>query len=69
MLARSVSSKLRKSTLNSVNVCYFSLWVVTTTNDLYSSGKPFSTIAMRRLSVKVSLAFLRAVAAVSARIT
>ena len=51
-----VSSKLRKATLNSLNVCCFSLWVVTTTTTciLLMTGKPFSTITMRRLFVTVS---------------
>lgn len=43
-----VSSKLRKATLNSLNVCCFSLWVVTTTTTciLLMTGKSFSTITI-----------------------
>ena len=62
-------SKLRNGAFNSIMFCYLSPCVTTTTNGLYSSGIPLSIIAMSRLSVTVSPAFLRAVAAVSSRKT
>jgi len=67
MLARSVSLKFGKTTLNSLNVCSFSLWVITTINAFYSPNRPFRYHRKRRQSVTVSPAFLRAAASVSAR--
>ena len=65
----SVSSKLLKATLNWEIDYFFSLWVMTATKDWKQSGKPLTIMAMTKLSDTVSPAFLRAAAAVSARMT
>ena len=67
--AFSVSSKLRKATLKSVNVIFLSFCVITTSNGLHWTGRPFRIIAINSPSLTVSPAFWRTVAVVSPLIT